>query len=609
RAKIPYLGDFCLKEGDGGGKSGSVTAQGDLITLSGKMDYYNILFEAQIKLQHEGGLLEVSDDGSLSLNGADSALIIIALATNYKMESRVFTETDNKKKLESYPHPHAAVCDILSKALTKVYDALLADHLADYQTLFCRVQLDLGGEEPESSTDELLESYKKDKNTKSARYLEELYFQYGRYLLIASSRPKTTPANLQGTWNCHKDSPWSCGYWHNINVQMNYWPAFSTNLAETFVAYANYNKAYMPLAKDFADSYIKRMYPENFSPTSGDNGWTIGTAAWLYTAEGFSIHSGPGTGGLTAQLFWDYYDFTRDFGILKNTSYPVIYEMAKFLSKTLVEDDGCLLVKYSASPEQIDPEDECYCFTTGCAFDQQMVWESFKNAIFAAEILGEEDDFIGEMREKIFRLDPVQIGASGQIKEFREEEEYGDIGEYKHRHISHLVGLYPGTSINKSNPEALEAAEVTLNLRGDESTGWAMAHRLNLWARTGDGDRAHKLYSDLLSHGTLPNLWDTHPPFQIDGNFGGTAGVAEMLLQSHEGYIEVQPALPDAWPSGSFSGLVARGNFHISAAWENKSLTRLSVTSKAGGVCKIKLPDSENLSLYCEGRELNFDKT
>ncbi len=592
RAEIPFLKDYGTTPGDGAGKRGTVHSQGDILTLSGTMDYYNIAFELQLCLLHEGGTLRARD-GALILEHASSAVLLACLGTNYRMEARVFLEEDPKQKLAPYAHPHEAVSARLQRARALGYENLRERHIADYRNLFSRVALDLGGE-TELPTDLLLEEYREDTHAAAARYLEELYFQYGRYLLIASSRPGTTPANLQGAWNCHNDAPWSCGYWHNINVQMNYWPAFSTNLAESFSAYAAYNKAYMPLAKQCADSYIRRMYEENYSDTPGDNGWTIGTAAWLYTLEGFSIHSGPGTGAFSALLFWDYYDYTRDSTLLREVCYPVMADMAKFLSKTLAEqEDGTLLVTYSASPEQIDPEDECYCFTTGCAFDQQMVWENHKNTLLAATILGTQDALTETLREQIGRLDPVQIGSSGQVKEFREEEAYGDIGEEHHRHISQLVGLYPGTVIHSGTPAWLNAAQLTLNRRGDESTGWAMAHRLNLWARTGDGNRAHKLYTDLLRYGTLPNLWDTHPPFQIDGNFGGTAGVAEMLLQSHTGTIVLLPALPNAWQNGSFSGLVARGNFVLNAAWENGRVISLSVTARAGGSCSLALPGED----------------
>ncbi|MBQ0124996.1 MAG: hypothetical protein KBS59_01560, partial [Clostridiales bacterium] len=450
-------------------------------------------------------------------------------------------------------------------------------------------------------TDEILRDYK---SGKTSRYLEQLYFQYGRYLLISSSRKNSYPANLQGTWNRYNTSPWSCGYWHNINVQMNYWPAMSTNIAETFEPYMDYCEAYQALAQRNADDYISRYYPENFSEKSGENGWTIGTGAWLYNIsaapDAKTGHSGPGTGGFTVKLLYEYYAFTKDEKILRRV-YPLIESMAKFLLKTLVYENGEWLVKYSASPEQC--QDGHYVPTRGCAFDQQMVWETLHDVITLSEILGIENGTVKEAKEKIDRLSPVIVGASGQVKEFREEQNYGDIGEYNHRHISQLVGLYPGTSISPDNEEHINAARFTLTARGDKSTGWSTAHKMNLWARAQNGDRAFALYKMLLSNCTAWNLWDMHPPFQIDGNFGGTAGVSEMLVQSHAGYIHLLPAIPVEWQSGSFSGLVARGNFVLCARWENAKIVSLDVLSRCGGKCRVR--DYGIKEILCDGAKIS----
>ena len=257
-----------------------------------------------------------------------------------------------------------------------------------------------------------------------------------------------------------------------------------------------------------------------------------------------------------------------------------------------LERDGAYLAKYSASPEQMIAghyvAGGAYYHTTGCAFDQQLIWENQRDLIKAAALLGESDQVVETVKAQIDHLDPVQVGTSGQVKEYREENAYGEIGEWEHRHISHLCGLYPGSVINRSTPEWMQAARTTLNLRGDKSTGWAMAHRLNAWARVMDGNRAHKLYRTLLSKGTFPNLWDAHPPFQIDGNLGGVSGVCEMLLQSQAGFIDVLPALPDEWASGCFEGLVARGNVVVDARWTNGRVEEIALTARHGGAVRLR---------------------
>lgn len=604
RPELPYLhpNDY-----DGNGRSGSIHAEDSIIIMKGNVQYFDLDYEGQIKVVNHGGLqtsrTDVEGNGFIEVSKADSVVLYLTASTSYELDEDVFL-LPNREKFKGNPHPHEAVSGRIAKASHKGYKRLLQEHISDYESLFNRVDLKLTEDAVLSvPTNVLLKNYR---GSEKSLYLEELFFQYGRYLLISSSRPNTLPANLQGVWNQYEYAPWSGGYWHNVNVQMNYWPAFVTNLAETFEAYFEYNEAFRKAAVGKAIDYIKKNNPQSLSPIAEENGWTIGTGATAFNIEGPGGHSGPGTGGFTSKLFWDFYDFTRDKKILENHVYPAILGMSKFLSRTLVKQpDGKLLVYPSFSPEQIHKG--TYYKALGCTFDQSMVRETYMDLLKAASILKVNDPFIKKVRKEIGKLDAFQLGESGQIKEFREENRYGDIGEYRHRHISHLCALYPGTSINATTPELIEAAKVTLKERGDQSTGWAMAHRMVLWARVKDGEKSYQLYQNLLTNGTLENLWGSHPPFQIDANFGGTAGVAEMLLQSHEGYIEALPAIPKVWQKGQFKGLVARGNFEVSTSWDNGELKQMTVFSNVGEECSVKCPIDKKVRICDEeGKNVKY---
>lgn len=595
RTEIPYLEDYYTDSEHGNalrGKTGTVTSADDTITWAGKFGAYEVKYEGQVKVIPEGGTVTASADdngnGCLKVSGANTAYVIIGVGTNYPVgDSAIFAAANGKEELAKYPAPHQKVTELMTAASGKSYEQLLANHQADYKELFGRVKLNLGGTDGGKTTDQLVEDYK---SGRFNHYLEALYFQYGRYLLICSSRKGTLPPNLQGIWNRYKNPPWSAGYWHNINIQMNYWPVFNTNLAELFDSYIDYYRAYLPKAEKDTANWMARKHPGN-AELPGGSGWSIATGAWpcYVSSVSDSVSEGNSNAALMAKCFSDYYEFTKDKSKLEEVLYPAVLGSAVFMTKVMEPHDGLLLADPSASPEQETTIGGGYYVTVGTAWDQQNAYEVHKDAIAMAKVLGKENTpEVKMLEERIGKLDPVQVGASGQIKEFREENYYGDIGEYNHRHVSHLVGLYPGSLINETTPAWFDAAAVSMTKRGDKSTGWAMAHRLNLWARTKRGERAYDLYRQLLQTGTNNNLWDVHPPFQIDGNLGGTAGVAEMLLQSHEGYIEPLAAIPSAWNTGSYSGLVARGNFEVAASWSGGQMNEIRVTSKAGEQCRLK---------------------
>ena len=592
---VPYGGKDCH------GKRGTTSVVADGLVSLGEIEYSGLKYAARLKVETDGRLVPDSAKGTFAVKDATEAVVYFACETNYRLEPATFVSEEER--------PHLPDCDVRSAAESVVAaaakkgaDALRRDHVRDYRTLADRVKLDLGADAADATreTADLLKDYAK--GLRSA-YLEETYFAFGRYLLIASSRPGTLPANLQGVWNVFGQAPWGGGYVHNINVQMNYWSAFPANLFECFEAYAAFNAAFRPSARENALRALRKSAPDNV-PGEGEakDLWVAGLTVFPFeVAGGPGDHSGPGIGGLTTKLFKDWWDFTRDPRVLREHAYPAHHGMADFLSRCVRDYDGLMLAAFSASPEQIidgpwHPGQKKFVQTVGCAFDQQLIDGNGRDFLELQAAAGApDDDVTRRVRGQLAAYDPIQIGWSGQIKEYREEGYYGALGEYRHRHLSQLVALMPGTRITRDTPAWLDAAKVSLEGRGDKSTGWALAHRLCAWARTGDGDRAYRLVCNLLAERTYENLWDTHPPFQIDGNFGALAGMTEMLVQSHAGAIDVLPALPAAWRKGSVSGLRARGGYEVDVAWADGVPRTVTVRAPSGASAPVVRFDGKRI--------------
>ncbi len=626
RPTIPWKQAYAKWEGDGASKCGTVKSYVEentgVVELSGKLGYFDIDFLGIYRVVTSDGTV-IADtctneygevDGVITVSGATSAYVYVTLGTDYVLSSEIFTASDQQKptfytSLEDtrrkVERESLAIAKLLEgKCYEDGYSILKKRHLDDYTSIFGRVRLDLGDSDHAAiPTDMLLRKYQEGKQS---GYLEALYFQYGRYLLISSSRKGALPTNLQGTWNRYNDTPWGAGYWHNVNVQMNYWPAFSTNLRETFEPYVDFNAAYMRAAEDNASSYIQKNYPSQFG-LDGGNGWCVPTGGHQFSMLGNSdvIKTRPeivdrsiGNLGFTTQLFWEYYQYTKDKKILKDIVFPVLVSAARYIVKQMEPDKNGYYLSYSDSPEMY--VNGKWYSTYGVTYSQSFAYQNNLNALLAAKELGidlsdgallDRDDLcvFKKIIEQIDKYDPINVGLSGQIKEFREEDYYCSVGDDPHhRHISQLVGLYPTNIINSHTPTWLNAAKVSLTERGDHATGWGLAHRLNCWARCKEGDRAHQVLGILLKEMTATNLWDICPPFQIDGNFGGTAGICEMLLQSHEGYIEPLAAIPKEWDSGSYSGLMARGNVEVGAVWKNGIARRISLKPLVGGSISVR---------------------
>ena len=538
------------------------------ILMKGRVKDNDLRFAGCLAWQTDGDIRVWSD--KVQISGASYANLFLAAKTDFAQNPA----SNYRKKIDL----EKQVKDLMETAKEKGYDQLKSRHIQDYQALFQRVQLDLGAEVDASTTDELLRNYK----PKEGKALEELFFQYGRYLLISSSRdcPDALPANLQGVWNAVDNPPWNSDYHLNINLQMNYWPAYVTNLLETAFPVINYIDDLRVYGRLAATRYAGIVSQEG-----EENGWLVHTQAtpFGWTAPGWDYYWGwsPAANAWMMQTVYEAYSFYRDQDYLREKIYPMLRETVRFWNAFLHEDQQAQ--RWVSSPSY-SPEHGP--ISIGNTYDQSLIWQLFHDFIQAAQELELDEDLLTEVKEKFDLLNPLQITQSSRIREWYEEEEQhfqNEKVEAQHRHTSHLVGLYPGTLFSHKGQNYLDAARASLNDRGDGGTGWSKANKINLWARLGDGNRAHKLLAEQLKTSTLPNLWCSHPPFQIDGNFGATSGMAEMLLQSHTAYLVPLAALPDAWSSGSVSGLMARGHFEVSMRWEDKKLLQMTILSRSGG--------------------------
>lgn len=559
----------------------------EIEVCASRLDYFGALSDNALRyhgtfvVKNKGGSVSADKD-SLVVSEADEAVILFCAATDY---------SDEFPRYRSGIDPKDITEKILSDCAASDFDALYKKHYDDYSELFGRVRFALNGAAGEPlPTDELIEKYRSGCSKEISSQLEALYFQFGRYMLISSSRVGSLPANLQGVWNESNCPAWCCDYHINVNLQMNYWGAYNTNLAET----AKPLIRYLDKMREPGRITAKEYYGIESTTEHPENGWIAHTQANVFgwTAPGWDFYWGWSTAAVAwlMQNLWEYYEFTEDEEILRSEIYPIMRESAEFYSKWLIYDDkqDRLVSSPTYSPEH-GP------VSIGNTYEQSLIEQFYADFIKVSEILGCDDELCEKVCAQKEKLKPFRVGKWGQLMEWFEEDDPDfDIAKVQknHRHISHLLALYPGKAINKSTPELMRAAIVTMNDRGGESTGWARAYKLNLWARTGDGNRAYKILRGLLSGCTFPNLFDFHPPFQLDGNFGGSAGIAELLLQSHEGCIEPLAALPDEWGSGSYSGLCARGGFELDVRWEECRIKGITIKAHRNGVCRLKLKDA-----------------
>ncbi|MCK0158275.1 glycoside hydrolase N-terminal domain-containing protein [Cellulophaga sp. F20128] len=561
------------------------------LIMSGHLENNGMEFESRVLIESDGEKVTFLDD-KLKVKAAKTLTLYLTAATDYKNQYPTYKGRD-------YISINR---EIIAMVRQRGYDNLLMEHIKDYSNLFSRVNFKLETIDTNNiPTDERLTAYASGKKDPS---LETLYFQYGRYLLISSSRPGTMPANLQGKWNDKTNPPWASDYHSNINIPMIYWPAEVTNLSECHEPLIEYIDKLRPPGRKSAKDFFNA------------EGWIVNTMnnPFGYTAPGWDFPWGffPGGAAWYSRHVWEHYQFTQDFDFLKEKGYPIMKEAALFWVDYLTKDsNGNLVSSPSYSPEHGG-------ISTGAYMDIEIAWDIFNNCIKATDVLEIDMAFKKELVLAKAKLLPLQIGKWGQLQEWKEDI---DDPENKHRHVAHLYALHPGNQINAlQTPELIDAARVSLDARGDDGTGWSIGWKINFWARLFDGDRSYKLLRRAMAitlddgvnmtdgGGVYANLFSTHPPFQLDGNMGATAGMAEMLLQSHSGEIHILPALPESWPTGTISGLKARCGIEVDIEWKEARLRTVRIKSIMSQPINVHYDGKTVVLNLKEGETLTLDE-